>query len=227
MAIPRIVPKELDPVHHLKVMGRFVRRTLKKPGLPPGTVVHTGTQKVERVRVGYLDYDPAGETYALPEEHAYFLASDETDHFVGGLFVMVPPLMRIAPEVARAFAEGGGVPFEAFGPECVEALELINGGQYEARFADYWMRSVPQAAERLRAGGRALDVGCGSGRVCIALARAFPKAEIVGGASGPSGASTGSGRNITSGRGVDEAGQGPSCGWLHAAIRIRAALAGT
>jgi 2-polyprenyl-3-methyl-5-hydroxy-6-metoxy-1,4-benzoquinol methylase len=132
------------------------------------------------VAAGYLDYDPSGETYALPEEHAYFLASDDTDHFVGGLFAMVPPLMRVAPDVARAFAEGGGVRFEAFGPECVEALELINGGQYEARFADYWMKSVPQAAERLRAGGRALDVGCGSGRVCIALARAFPQAEIVG-----------------------------------------------
>ncbi len=132
------------------------------------------------VAAGYLDYDPSGETYALPEEHAYFLASDDTDHFVGGLFAMVPPLMRIAPEVVRAFTEGGGVPFEQFGPECVEALELINGGQYDTRFTDYWMKSVPQAAERLRAGGRALDVGCGSGRVCIALARAFPRAEIIG-----------------------------------------------
>jgi 2-polyprenyl-3-methyl-5-hydroxy-6-metoxy-1,4-benzoquinol methylase len=132
------------------------------------------------VAAGYLDYDPAAQTYALPEEHAYFLASDDTDHFVGGLFAMVPPLMRVAPEVARAFAAGGGVRFEQFGPECVEALELINGGQYEARFVDYWMRSVPEAAARLRAGGRALDVGCGSGRVCRALATAFPEAEVVG-----------------------------------------------
>jgi 2-polyprenyl-3-methyl-5-hydroxy-6-metoxy-1,4-benzoquinol methylase len=132
------------------------------------------------VAAGYLDYDPSGETYALPEEHAYFLASDDSDHFVGGLFAMVPPVMRIAPDVVRAFSEGGGVPFERFGPECVEALELINGGQYDTRFTDYWMKSAPQAAERLRAGGRALDVGCGSGRVCIALAKAFPKAEIIG-----------------------------------------------
>jgi 2-polyprenyl-3-methyl-5-hydroxy-6-metoxy-1,4-benzoquinol methylase len=132
------------------------------------------------VAAGYLDYDPAAQTYALPEEHAYFLASDDTDHFVGGLFAMVPPLMRVAPDVARAFAEGGGVRFEEFGPECVSALDLINRGQYEQRFADYWMKALPEAAERLRAGGRALDVGCGSGSVCAALAKAFPGVEVIG-----------------------------------------------
>jgi ubiquinone/menaquinone biosynthesis C-methylase UbiE len=132
------------------------------------------------VAAGYLAYDPAAQTFALSDEHAYFLASDDSDHFVGGLFAMVPPLMRVAPQVARAFAEGGGVPFEEFGPECVSALDLINRGQYEQRFTDYWMKSVPEAAARLHAGGRALDVGCGSGRVCIALAKAFPATEVVG-----------------------------------------------
>ncbi len=132
------------------------------------------------VAAGYLDYDPGARTYTLPEEHAYFLASDDTDHFVGGLFAMVPPLMRVAPEVARAFAEGGGVRFADFGPECVTALDLINRGQYEARFADYWLESMPDVVQRLRGGGRALDVGCGSGRVCAALAKAFPDADVVG-----------------------------------------------
>lgn len=129
---------------------------------------------------GYLDYEPKAGTFSLSEEHAYFLASDDSDHFVGGLFAMVPPLLRIAPDVARAFAEGGGVRFEDFGPECVSALDLINRGQYEARFADYWLKSVPDVVEKLRAGGRALDVGCGSGRVCIALNKAFPSAEVIG-----------------------------------------------
>ena len=132
------------------------------------------------VAAGYLDYDAAAQTYTLPEEHAYFLASDDTDHFLGGLFAMVPPLMRVAPDVARAFAEGGGVRFEHFGPDCVSALDLINRGMYESRFTDYWLKSLPEAAARLAAGGRALDVGCGAGRVCGALAKAFPKAEIVG-----------------------------------------------
>ena len=132
------------------------------------------------VASGYLSYDPAAQTYMLSEEHAYFLASDDTDHFVGGLFAMVPPLLRVAPQVAKAFAEGGGVEFERFGPDCVSALDLINRGQYESRFADYWLKSLPDAAARLAAGGRALDVGCGSGAVCAALAKAFPKAEVIG-----------------------------------------------
>ena len=68
------------------------------------------------VASGYLAYDPAAQTYTLSEEHAYFLASDDTDHFVGGLFAMVPPLLRVAPQVVKAFAEGGGVPFERLRP---------------------------------------------------------------------------------------------------------------
>ena len=127
---------------------------------------------------GYLEYQ--GGKYLLSDEHAYFLASEGSDHFVGGMWEMLPALMRTAPQVAEAFAKGGGVRFEDFGPACVEALDLLNRGQYEARFADYWLKAVPEAVARLAAGGRALDVGCGSGRVCAALAKAFPAAEVVG-----------------------------------------------
>ena len=129
---------------------------------------------------GYLEYEPAGATWTLPEEIAYFLASEGTDHFVGGLFAMAPVLLRVAPQVATAFAQGGGVPFEDYGADGIHALDLINRGQYEQRFASYWLGTLPEVVAALKAGGRALDVGCGAGRVCVALATAFPEAEIVG-----------------------------------------------
>jgi 2-polyprenyl-3-methyl-5-hydroxy-6-metoxy-1,4-benzoquinol methylase len=129
---------------------------------------------------GYLDYDPRSGAYTLADEMAYFVASEGSDHFVGGMWEMVPALLRQAPKVAQAFAQGGGVPFEEFGADCVHALDLINRGQYEARFVDYWLRSLPDTVLRLQEGGKALDFGCGSGRVAIALAKAFPKAHIGG-----------------------------------------------
>jgi ubiquinone/menaquinone biosynthesis C-methylase UbiE len=129
---------------------------------------------------GYLEYDAAGATFALPDEIAYFLASEGTDHFVGGLFAMAPVLLRVAPQVARAFKEGGGVPFDGYGTDGILALDLINRGQYEQRFTSYWLNALPEVVAALEAGGRALDVGCGAGRVCMALASAFPNAEVVG-----------------------------------------------
>jgi magnesium transporter len=52
-----LIPDALNPVHQLRVMRRFVRRQSKKAGLPPGTVVHTGAKKVEKVRVSVFDFD--------------------------------------------------------------------------------------------------------------------------------------------------------------------------
>jgi len=57
-AIPTL-PKALNPVHKLRVMGRFVRRQTKKPGSAPGTLVHTGSKKVERSRITFMDFDAA------------------------------------------------------------------------------------------------------------------------------------------------------------------------
>jgi len=132
------------------------------------------------VCAGYLDYEPSAETYQLPDELAFLLASEGTDHFMGGLFCLAPVLLRAAPRVAEAFEKGGGVPFEDYGPDCVEAFDLINRGQYEQRLAQHWLNSLPEVVERLNAGGSVLDVGCGAGRVVMTLASAFPRAKVVG-----------------------------------------------
>jgi magnesium transporter len=41
-----------------KIASRFSRQQSRKAGLPPGSVVYTGEQKVEAVRISVLDYDP-------------------------------------------------------------------------------------------------------------------------------------------------------------------------
>ena len=99
---------------------------------------------------------------------------------MGGLFHFAPVALRIAPRVAEAFRQGGGVKFEDMGPDCVSAIDLMNAGMYEQRLGSYWLKKLPEASARLQEGGRALDFGCGVGRVAIAIARAFPNSEVVG-----------------------------------------------
>lgn len=129
---------------------------------------------------GYITYDGATGTYLLPQEHGHLLASEGTDHFMGGLFHFAPVLLRVAPKVAEAFRVGGGVKFAEFGTEGVEALDMINAGQYEQRFTTYWLAKIPDVAKRLGAGGRVLDIGCGVGRVATAIAKAYPDCDVIG-----------------------------------------------
>ncbi len=132
------------------------------------------------VAASYLDYDAAAGTYALPDEHAFLLSSEGTDHFMGGMFAMLPPLMSVAPRVAEAFTQGGGVPFADYAPECRHAIDHMNRGNYEHRLVDYWLKQLPDTAAALSAGGRMLDVGCGRGFVVLALKKAFPAADCLG-----------------------------------------------
>jgi ubiquinone/menaquinone biosynthesis C-methylase UbiE len=129
---------------------------------------------------GWIDHDSATDTFTLPDEHAYLTASEGSDHFVGGLFLAAPPLLSLAPEVARAFRDGGGVAFDAFGPDWTEALDQMNEGAYRHRLTGYWLGHLPEITERLAEGGSALDVGCGLGKVARILAEAWPLARVSG-----------------------------------------------
>lgn len=129
---------------------------------------------------GWLEHDAEADTFSMPAEHGFLLASEGTDHFMGGLFLAGPSLLSQAPAVARAFREGGGVPFEAFDDDWIAALDLMNCGAYENRLGSYWMKQLPDIDARLAGGGRALDVGCGVGKVSLALAETYPMAHITG-----------------------------------------------
>ena len=132
------------------------------------------------VSAGYLDYDPKKVTFELPDEHAFLVASEGTDHFAGGLYGMATSLLAVAPELAVAFREGGGVSFDAFGQEAVDAVDLANRGNYENKLVSYWLPTMPEVVTKLESGGHALDVGCGTGHVSLALASAFPKSTFMG-----------------------------------------------
>ena len=129
---------------------------------------------------GYVEYDAAGDRFTLPEEHAQFLTDPGSEYYLGGLFGSLPGLLSMAPKLAEAFQTGSGISFADFGAEMPQMLEVMNRPVYEARLVKHWLPAMPEVLSRLQAGGRALDVGCGTGVVPITLAKAFPDATIAG-----------------------------------------------
>lgn len=129
---------------------------------------------------GYVDYDPVHETWLLPDEHAMYLVDPSSEAWLAGLFAGLPGLMAMAPKLASAFQAGGGIAFADFGEELPVALEQMNRPVYENRLVRSWLPAMPEVVRRLEQGGRAIDVGCGTGVVPITLAKAYPAARIEG-----------------------------------------------
>lgn len=129
---------------------------------------------------GYVAYDTEQGTFTLPDEHALFLTNPASEYYLGGLFSGLPGMMASLPRVAEAFRRGEGVSFADYGSDMPLALEAMNRSVYENRLVRDWLKALPEAVQRLQQGGRALDVGCGTGIVPITLAKAFETATVAG-----------------------------------------------
>lgn len=127
---------------------------------------------------GYVELDAQADTFTLPDEHAAFLCDPSAETYLGGLFTGLPGLLGSAPRLAAAFARGDGIAFADYGASMPVALEQMNRAVYEKRLVQTWLPAMPKVLERLQAGGRAIDVGCGTGVVAVTLAKAFPAARI-------------------------------------------------
>ena len=75
---------------------------------------------------GIVEYEPAAQTYRLPPEHALLLTGSSSRNLVT-LGAMFPLLMRVVPDVVKAFRKGGGVPYAAYEPDFAGLMEVEAG----------------------------------------------------------------------------------------------------
>ncbi|HVC43867.1 MAG TPA: class I SAM-dependent methyltransferase [Candidatus Binataceae bacterium] len=128
----------------------------------------------------YLDYDAAGERYTMSPEHAMILADENSPFFMGGFMQMIVPEVAMAPKLMESFRTGRGIPQSEYPPEVFAAIERGSAPIYRHQLVRKWFPAMPAVEARLRAGGVALDVGCGSGRAVVAIATAFPNSRVHG-----------------------------------------------
>jgi SAM-dependent methyltransferase len=129
---------------------------------------------------GAIDYDPESRAFTMSPEHALFLADQNSPYFMGGWYDMIPAVMTQIDAVAEAAKDGGGVPFPDFGDGMIRGIDRGNSPSQRVFLVRRWLPAVPELVERLEAGLRVADVGCGTGTAAIAMAQAFPASQVFG-----------------------------------------------
>jgi SAM-dependent methyltransferase len=127
-----------------------------------------------------LDCDKDGRFRLAPHMGA-LLAETENPYYFGAVVNM---RVRYSSEhlkrYAKYFRSGDTYSREADGPGFSTALEAITGNSIPAAYMFMIIPSIPGLTDRLDAGMRILEVGCGSGLLMIHLAKAFPSCKFVG-----------------------------------------------
>jgi SAM-dependent methyltransferase len=125
--------------------------------------------------------DPDERTFALPDGVAEALLHAPSPAYLGPLPQAALSVTQVADELQHAYRHGGGVAFHRYGDALRDGLGALNGAIFDRSLRD-WLQQLPDLDARLRTADapRILDLGCGTGRSSIALARAYPRATIVG-----------------------------------------------
>jgi SAM-dependent methyltransferase len=128
---------------------------------------------------GIMEFDPAAGRYSLPAEHAALLTG-ATSRNVGPAASSLRTLGSVLPQVERCFADGGGVPIAEYAAVSAGGLGETWRYIYDEHLVDGFLGPVPGLLERLRAGVRVLDLGCGTGHAVNIMAREFPRSTFDG-----------------------------------------------
>jgi 2-polyprenyl-3-methyl-5-hydroxy-6-metoxy-1,4-benzoquinol methylase len=124
---------------------------------------------------------PDERRYRLPAEHVNVLVTEDHPSHLAPLAQMVAGIGGALGHVLAAYRSGAGVAYPLFGEAFRKGQAGINRPAFTSDLVERWIPAAPDIHQRLTSSTlRVADVGCGAGWSTIAVARAFPRAEVIG-----------------------------------------------
>jgi SAM-dependent methyltransferase len=129
---------------------------------------------------GFVEYDPAGGAYTLPPEHAVALTDESSPAYLPGFFQIALGTVIDSPRIVEAARSGEGVGWHEHNHDVHDGCERFFRPGYNASLIPSWLPALDGVVEKLGAGAKVADIGCGHGSSTILMAQAFPASTFVG-----------------------------------------------
>ena len=129
---------------------------------------------------GYVEYDPQTGAYSLTPEQAFALTDPDGAVFMPGAFELALGALRSDHKVTEAFRTGAGVGWHEHDEEVFSGCERFFRPGYAANLATSWLPALDGVEDKLRAGAKVADIGCGLGASTTLMAHAYPESSFTG-----------------------------------------------
>jgi ubiquinone/menaquinone biosynthesis C-methylase UbiE len=129
---------------------------------------------------GYVEYDPDTQVYSMTEEQAFALANPDGGVYIPGAFVLALGTLKAEQRIAEAFRTGAGMGWHEHDGGVFTGCEMFFRPGYIANLVPSWIPALDGIEDKLRAGAKVADIGCGLGASTILLAQEYPNSTFVG-----------------------------------------------
>jgi ubiquinone/menaquinone biosynthesis C-methylase UbiE len=129
---------------------------------------------------GYVDYHAASATYELTTEQSLVLAEDDSPLFMPPAWEVPVSMFFDEDKTIQAFRTGKGVAWDEHNERLFCGVAAFYRNGYRNNLVREWLPALRGVEEKLRAGAKVADVGCGHGHSTILMAEAFPQSRFWG-----------------------------------------------
>lgn len=129
---------------------------------------------------GYVAFDEKTGKFSLNAEQAFTLANEDSPAYLPGAFELALGSLAAVPRIAESFRTGAGMGWHEHVDGVFHGCEKFFRPGYAANLVSSWIPALSDIKEKLEAGARVADVGCGKGASTLLMAKAFPKSRFFG-----------------------------------------------